>query len=89
MRALGRVPKSQVLHGDVSLISQSRSERSCNDPQPFDHGPETTRLRQKRALESTRTNTQEGQVRALIEQDTPVKSIMKTRGHADERTFRR
>ena len=25
----------------------------------------------------------------LIEQDTPVKSIMKTTGHADERTFRR
>jgi len=28
-------------------------------------------------------------VTALIEQDTPVKSIMKTLGHADERTFRR
>ncbi len=28
-------------------------------------------------------------VTTLIEQDTPVKSIMKTTGHADERTFRR
>jgi hypothetical protein len=30
-----------------------------------------------------------GRLKSRIEQDTPVKSIMKTTGHADERTFRR
>ena len=53
--------KGQILKGKLSLSAQQRSERSCNDPQPLDHRPETNRARQKKAIESTRTNIQEEQ----------------------------
>ncbi len=54
------LPKDQILKVKLLLSSQQRFERSCNDPQPLAHGPETTRFCRKKAIESTRTNIQEG-----------------------------
>ena len=55
------LPKDQILKDKLSQSAQQRSERSCNDPQQLDHRRETNRSRQKKAIESTRTNIQEGQ----------------------------
>ena len=55
------LPKGQILKGKLSLSAQQRSERSCNDPQPLDHRPETNPSRQKKAIESIRSNIQEAQ----------------------------
>ena len=54
------LPKDQILEGKLTLSAQQRSERSCKDPQPLDHRPETNRSRQKKAIESTRANSPAG-----------------------------
>ncbi len=53
------LPKDQILEGKLTLSAQQRSERSCKDPQPLDHRPETNRSRQKKEIESNRTNIRE------------------------------
>ncbi len=53
------LPNDNILKGEVSLIAQQRSERSCTDPQPRRHRRETNRSSQKTAIESIRTNIQE------------------------------
>ena len=37
------LPKGQILKGDLSLIAHQQNERSCHNPQPLKHRPETNR----------------------------------------------